>query len=44
VLGLGVRTWQLELEHGDRSEVLTVSWLTFRLVELADALLLAGEV
>ena len=31
----------VELEHGDRSEILTVSWLTFRLIELADALVMA---
>ena len=35
-------TWPLELEHGDRAEILTVSWLTFRLVELADALVMAA--
>ena len=34
-------TWPLELEHGDRAEILTVSWLTFRLIELADALVMA---
>ena len=42
LLALAERTWPLELEHGDRSEILTVSWLTFRLIELADALVMAG--
>ena len=42
LLALAERTWPLELEHGDRSEILTVSWLTFRLVELADALVMAA--
>jgi hypothetical protein len=41
LLALAERTWPLELEHGDRSEILTVSWLTFRLLELADALVMA---
>ena len=41
LLALAERTWPLELEHGDRSEILTVSWLTFRLIELADALVMA---
>ena len=43
LLALAERTWPLELEHGDRSEILTVSWLTFRLIELADALVMASE-
>ena len=43
LLALAERTWPVELEHGDRSEILTVSWLTFRLVELADALVMAAE-
>jgi predicted TIM-barrel fold metal-dependent hydrolase len=42
LLALAERTWPLELEHGDRSETLTVSWLTFRLIELADALVMAA--
>jgi len=41
LLALAEETWPLELEHGDRSEILTVSWLTFRLIELADALVMA---
>ena len=41
LITLAERTWPLELEHGDRSEILTVSWLTFRLIELADALVMA---
>ena len=41
LLALAERTWPLELEHGDRSEILAVSWLTFRLIELADALVMA---
>ena len=41
LLALAEGTWPLELEHGDRSEILTVSWLTFRLIELADALVMA---
>jgi predicted TIM-barrel fold metal-dependent hydrolase len=41
LIALAERTWPLELEHGDRSELLTVSWLTFRLLELADALVMA---
>jgi predicted TIM-barrel fold metal-dependent hydrolase len=36
------QTWPHELEHGDRAEILTVSWLTFRLIELADALVMAA--
>jgi uncharacterized protein len=42
LLALAERTWPLELEHADRSETLSVSWLTFRLVELADALVMAA--
>ncbi len=42
LLALAEATWPIELEHGDRSETLTVSWLTFLLVELADALVMAG--
>jgi predicted TIM-barrel fold metal-dependent hydrolase len=42
LIALAERTWPHELEHGDRSEVLTVSWLTFRLIELADALVMAA--
>jgi predicted TIM-barrel fold metal-dependent hydrolase len=41
LIALAEATWPLELEHGDRAEILTVSWLTFRLVELADALVMA---
>ncbi len=41
LLALAEDTWPLELEHGDRSEALTVSWLTYRLIELADALVMA---
>ncbi len=41
LLALAERTWPIELEDGDRSEILTVSWLTFRLIELADALVMA---
>jgi len=41
LIALAERTWPLELEHGDRTEILTVSWLTFRLIELADALVMA---
>jgi uncharacterized protein len=41
LLALADCTWPQELEHGDRSEILTVSWLTFRLIELADALVMA---
>ena len=41
LIALAERTWPHELEHGDRSEILAVSWLTFRLIELADALVLA---
>ena len=41
LIALAERTWPLELEHGDRAEILTVSWLTFRLIELADALVMA---
>jgi hypothetical protein len=42
LIALAERTWPHELAHGDRSEVLTVSWLTFRLLELADALVMAA--
>jgi len=42
LIALAERTWPYELAHGDRSEVLTVSWLTFRLIELADALVMAS--
>ncbi len=42
LLALAEQTWPLELEHGDRSEILSVSWLTFLLVELADALVMAA--
>jgi predicted TIM-barrel fold metal-dependent hydrolase len=42
LIALAERTWPYELEHGDRSEILTVSWLTFRLIELADALVMAA--
>jgi predicted TIM-barrel fold metal-dependent hydrolase len=42
LIALAERTWPYELVHGDRSEVLTVSWLTFRLIELADALVMAS--
>jgi hypothetical protein len=42
LIGLAERTWPHELEHGDRSEILAVSWLTFRLLELADALVMAA--
>ena len=42
LIALAEATWPLELEHGDRAEILTVSWLTFRLVELADALVMAA--
>ncbi|HEY3614600.1 MAG TPA: amidohydrolase family protein [Gaiellales bacterium] len=42
LIALAEATWPLELEHGDRSEILTVSWLTFRLLELADALVMAA--
>jgi hypothetical protein len=41
LIALAEQTWPLELEHGDRSELLSVSWLTFRLLELADALVMA---
>jgi predicted TIM-barrel fold metal-dependent hydrolase len=41
LIALAERTWPHELEHADRSETLTVSWLTFRLIELADALVMA---
>ncbi len=44
LIALAERTWPYELEHGDRSEILTVSWLTFRLIELADALIMASGV
>jgi predicted TIM-barrel fold metal-dependent hydrolase len=42
LIALAERTWPYELEHGDRSEILTVSWVTFRLIELADALVMAA--
>jgi hypothetical protein len=42
LIALAEGTWPYELEHGDRKEILTVSWLTFRLIELADALLMAA--
>jgi predicted TIM-barrel fold metal-dependent hydrolase len=42
LIALAEQTWPYELEHGDRSEILTVSWLTFRLIELADALVMAA--
>ena len=42
LIALAGRTWPYELEHGDRREILTVSWLTFRLIELADALVMAN--
>ena len=42
LIALAEATWPLELEHGDRAEILTVSWLTFRLIELADALVMAA--
>ena len=42
LIALAERTWPYELEHGDRREILTVSWLTFRLIELADALVMAN--
>jgi uncharacterized protein len=41
LIALAESTWPYELEHGDRNEILTVSWLTFRLIELADALVMA---
>ncbi len=41
LIELAEQTWPHELEHGDRAEILTVSWLTFRLIELADALVMA---
>jgi predicted TIM-barrel fold metal-dependent hydrolase len=41
LIALAERTWPHELEHGDRTEILSVSWLTFRLIELADALVMA---
>ena len=42
LIGLAEQTWPYELEHGERAEILTVSWLTFRLIELADALIMAA--
>jgi predicted TIM-barrel fold metal-dependent hydrolase len=42
LIALAERTWPYELEHGDRREILAVSWLTFRLIELADALVMAN--
>jgi hypothetical protein len=42
LIALAEQTWPYELAHGDRSEILTVSWLTFRLIELADALVMAA--
>jgi len=42
LIALAEQTWPHELAHGDRSEILTVSWLTFRLIELADALVMAA--
>ena len=40
LLELAERCWLEELRTGDREEILSLSWLTFRLVELADALVL----
>jgi predicted TIM-barrel fold metal-dependent hydrolase len=42
LLALAAEAWAAELLTGDRREVLTLSWLAFRLVELADALILAA--
>jgi predicted TIM-barrel fold metal-dependent hydrolase len=42
LIALAEHTWPHELEHGDRSEILAVSWLSYRLIELADALLMAA--
>lgn len=42
LLELAERCWAEELQTGAPDEILSLSWLTFRLVELADALIL-GE-
>ena len=42
LLELAARSWAEELASGDRSEVLSVKWQTFRAVEFADALILSG--
>jgi uncharacterized protein len=42
LLALAEECWSHELVSGDRSEILSLSWLTFRLLELADALILCG--
>lgn len=42
LLELAEVCWIEELESGGREELLALSWLTFRLIELADALVLGG--
>ena len=42
LLELAEACWVEELRTGDRDEILSLSWLTFRLVELADALILGA--
>jgi predicted TIM-barrel fold metal-dependent hydrolase len=43
LLALAGRCWREELEAGSREEILSLSWQTFRLVELADALILGAR-
>ena len=42
LLELAEHCWVEELRTGARGEILSLSWLTFRLVELADALILGA--
>jgi len=42
LLELAERCWLQELSTGDRGEILSLSWLTFRLIDLADALILGA--
>ena len=42
LLELAERCWLEELSTGDRGEILSLSWLTFRLIDLADALVLGA--
>jgi hypothetical protein len=43
LIALAESCWAAELRSGDRAEILSLSWRTFRLLELADALLLTGR-
>lgn len=43
LLALAEAWWHHELEAGGREEILSLSWQTFRLVELADSLILGAS-